>query len=332
MSANNPCFNFVLPSCSDDDLALFRSLDVDEHWYHFVDGVFCWILQTYLIMRARLESVRLSSLCSPDAINLVHAVDLPKVQTSPDIFVVALRADYRRCSWAHLHVVQNQVQLEKTDSVFIPHWPQPGLIPRRQDRGTVANVAFAGRGYYLAGQMRQWREDMSARGLSFYYLDKNRWNDFSEVDILLAIRSFDGQSYDNKPPSKLINAWLAGVPLIAGNDSAFRQIGSPGEDYIVATSYPDALQAIERLRSDSSFYERLVANGRARGYNRERIAKVWEAFLTQEALLKFREWQKRGFSTRVVWRVKRLAEKMSFNVRRRMKQLVHYQAPWARRR
>jgi hypothetical protein len=139
-------------------------------------------------------------------------------------------------------------------------------------------------------------------GITFSILDETRWNDMSAVDVLLAVRSFDGQTYDKKPPSKLINGWLAGVPVIAGGDSAYSQIGTPQRDYIVVDNERETIAAIKNLKENRQRYEELVSSGRekAKLFSRAHVADAWQMTLG-ELDRRYDSWRRKSHVANVAW-------------------------------
>jgi hypothetical protein len=294
--------HFVLPVDSPVTPEEAEHLDVDRDWTLFADGIFAWILQTYVILRQRARlAVSIGFELRPDAVNMVHASQLANCRPRPATFVVCVRADYRTVSWARLHIVQNQRQA-RLSSLWVPHWPQPGLIPRCRDRREVKTVAFAGRGYYIAGRESDWEKELARIGCILKVLSSDRWNDLSNIDILLAIRSFDDRTWDTKPPSKLINAWVARIPLIAGADSAYGQIGRPGIDYVRVHSMSEAVEWIQVLRRERDRYGAIVTAGeeRAIAFTRDAIAMSWETLLGDRVVRDFINWRARqGVGTKI---------------------------------
>lgn len=295
-------FHFVLPADSPVNPEEAEQLDVDRAWMLFSDAVFAWILQTYVILRQRDRlAVSIGFELRTNAVNIVHSSQLANCWPRPAMFVVCIRADYRPVPWARFHIVQNQRQASRS-YLWVPHWPQPGLMPRGRNRNEVVTVGFAGRSYYLAGRRSDWEGELARIGCKLEILSSDRWNDLSEIDVLLAIRSFDKRTWDTKPPSKLINAWLAGIPLIAGVDSAYAQIGCPGVDYIQVHSMDEAVQWIQILRQDRDQYRAIVAAGekRAIAFRREAIAMSWETLLRDRMAREFTDWRARqGVSTTI---------------------------------
>lgn len=171
----------------------------------------------------------------------------------------------------------------------MPLWPQPGLIPRDNARGcSVKTIGYFGReiNYYSrifhkpSGFFKV--RDAVLRvantlGLLLIERGPNNWNDFHDIDIVIGIRSFDTNNYDTKPPSKLINSWLAGIPFIGGYDSAFCQIGSPGKDFIRVTNEKELLYNLDLLSRDPIYYDNFVSRGKlmSEKFTRQSIIDRW---------------------------------------------------------
>jgi glycosyltransferase involved in cell wall biosynthesis len=77
-------------------------------------------------------------------------------------------------------------------------------------------------------------------------------------------------------PVKVLEAWAAGVPVVASRWAAAGTSGAPGEDLLVAGSPDEWVEALEGLLDDAAARRRLAAAGRRRlqaDYSRERIRR-----------------------------------------------------------
>ncbi|HEY7090387.1 MAG TPA: glycosyltransferase [Tepidisphaeraceae bacterium] len=314
----------MVPHSLPAELDRLLTCDVDRDWGNFVDGSMIWSLQTYLLLRSSGLPVTCSDELKPNVINLGHEPEMEAMRAREDAFLVSMQADYPRHGWAQLHVLQNQSQVTDERCEWIPVWPQPGLIPRDPSRVGVKCVAHTGRAYYLAGGEQKWIEALGKLACEFRLLNETRWNDRSQVDVIVAIRSFDRNRYDRKPPSKLIDAWHSGVPMIAGWDSAFEQIATPGIEYLRADSLDAAVEAIRRLQSDRELYDRLVQRGKTRAaeFSRDAVRQRWISFLTNKAVPHFRRWINRGALSRFAWRGRVIYSKSVRRVRGIAKSLI----------
>jgi hypothetical protein len=295
-----------------------------DNWVGFGGGANVWSYFTPLALREHGYPVHITSQIPDEGIVLSHSQYLPQRRITNDhTLLICIRADYGRNHVAQMHVVQNPAQerykgkdfFEKLllpgPSYYIPYWPQPGLTPRRQDRGDrFENVVYMGAQQNLAAELKsdKWRQAMEKAGINFVAnMDRASWHDYSEVDAILALRPLSNQRNLRKPPSKLINAWLAGVPSILGPDSAFQALRRSQYDYLEVTSVDGAMDAVLRLRDDIGLRRRMVETGTQRGkeYSVASIAGLWQQFFEQFAIPYYLQWRARPAIHRKIHRAAR---------------------------
>ena len=99
------------------------------------------------------------------------------------------------------------------------------------------------------------------------------WGNYRDVDLVLAIRPDLRSRYRQKPASKLVNCWRAGVPLLAAHESAYTDLGRNRHDVLLVRTISGARKVIRRL-TDPRKYERIRRGVRRRQvqYSDERIA------------------------------------------------------------
>jgi hypothetical protein len=272
-----------------------ETLDCDRDWEVFGTGVYVWVLQTYLRLRAAGAPVRLIGTPPPSGVIVTHADYVERLldgaASAADLTVVSTRSDRRPQVFADFEVVQNASSVEDFQ-IFIPSWLQPGLMPRRPDRATwVENVAYFGSRRQLHDDFTsvEWIDALRVRGLGWdtrmaTWVGNNdqpyvghRWNDCSTVDVIVALRPRWKWSARTKPAAKLTNAWAAGVPAILNPELCYRELRRSSLDYFEARSAGEALEAIDRLRSDPELYAAMVANGfkRAAVFHPESLTARW---------------------------------------------------------
>lgn len=252
-----------------------------------------WIYQTWARLKQSGTLSTLSIKLPPLGILIALGSSLEKGYIIPSgIFLVDIVADATPHPGAAAYVVQNRIQQKYIrDSFFIPHWPQPMMIPRSPDRGNrFENIAFFGNPSQLAPQLQEqeWHDHLKRTlGLSFVIKPPDQWHDYSEIDGVVAIRSFSRSRYLSKPATKLYNAWLAGVPFIGGRDAAYADEGIPGKNYLVATSPEELLAHLRSLKENQSLRENLIANGHVQGafYTQQKTTERWN-LLTKETIAK----------------------------------------------
>ena len=256
---------------------------INDNWLAFGGGANIWTYYTAIALKDSGYSVKITTEFPEKGIVLSHSRYLPAlIKPKQDRLVVCIRADYGRKYSADIHVVQNQYQLKNRGREFlefffcpgpnyyIPYWSQPGLIPRDSSRkDTFENIAFMGASQNLHPDFKsaKWEKLLSSEGFNFIKIfERHLWHDYSEVDAILAIRPKKGDHHSRKPPSKLTNAWLAGVPAILGADSAFREISRTDYDYMEISNSEEAFRAILRLRDDKIMRRKIIQNGVERSY------------------------------------------------------------------
>ena len=307
--------NFVFESAF-DDAAARASTDIDELIRRDPSIALSMngskadlnmIALTYFYLReAGFTNIKLSKQPVPGCINIVHSDHLIRMTEIDGCFIACVEGDFPRRLSAHFRILQNQSGLSRY-SACIWIWPQPGNIqgPSENDRFTC-RAGYFGQTYNgnLAWNENAWRELLKPIGFEFSALPPERWNDFANVDVAIAIRSFDTRPYRKKPPSKLVNAWIAGVPFIGGADSAFAQVGTPGSDYLLATTPDELCEQLLRLRDEPDLRQSLVRNGlnRSRAFTRNAIMQMWINVLEGPVEMRYRKWARRPAIERVRWR------------------------------
>ena len=219
------------------------------------------------------------------------------------VMLICAKGDREFHPSAHLHIIHNPSELLNQKNTvwnpyYIPHWPQPSLIPRSFERGTeVKNVAFMGTRSNLTQELSsdKWIYALEKLGCKWnLVLNPNKWNDYSDIDIVVAVRSFNRLTYNNKPASKLINCWRAGVPAIVTPESAFLAVKKSELDFLTVDSLEKTIQAVERLKTEPEFYLSMVNNGnqRAQEFSEETITQLWINFFNQYVFPQYQQWQK----------------------------------------
>jgi hypothetical protein len=276
-------------------------LDPDRDWFVFGTGVYVWVLQTFLRLRKAGAPVRLVERAPDAGVIVLHADHLQRliseIESPAEVIIVVAQADRGWQPLADFSVVQNGVNADGTH-FFIPSWAQPGLLPRLADRGTrVENIAYFGNIKELHPDLTTaaWVETLQRRSLCwdprtirFGGSDQRytgvRWNDYSTVDVVVALRAPQSWDARPKPAAKLQNAWAAGVPAILSPENQYRELYRSPLDYIEAHSSTEVLAAVETLRANPRLYSDMVHNGlqRARAFSTDQLVDRWVDVLWRE--------------------------------------------------
>ncbi len=283
---------FYLPG--EDDLESLSRIDADRDWLEFARGQRAWILQTYLRLAAAGHDVDLADQPPRDGVLVFHANQTESLLRYwwrwGSCLMVAVRADHSESHLADFELVQNRVWVDDARRFFVPFWPQPGLVPRDPARGArIERVAFKGliRSLHPSFAGRAMTDELRRRGIEFVIdaveyrgaetdAAKLRWADYSDVDLVLAVRPPIG-TYTDKPASKLYNAWRAGVPALLGPEPAFRELYTDALDYVEVSTVGESLAAIDRLRAEPDLFRRMIDRGcqRAVEFSPEAVLERW---------------------------------------------------------
>lgn len=280
----------------------------------FHETWFNWTLQTYARLITHGFPCEISNGLPESGIVLAARCDVPfDLMPRPGQLIACMVADATAHPFAQVQVVQNSAHERPEAGVFyMPHWPQPGLIPRASSRGdTCANVAYFGHRDQLAAELKMpgWPERLSRMGLRWMpvFEDSSRKTDYSDVDIVIGVRSFDGHAYDNKPASKLVNAWHAGVPAVLGPESAFRAERRSDLDYLEVATYDGLYGAVSDLARSTSMRVAMMRHARARAAETSvaRMVARWETLILDELVPAYDTWRASGTIRRAGFRVGR---------------------------
>lgn len=267
---------------------------------------YSWVYQSWQrLQQASIDCSLSTKLLEPGVIvtlgnYLITSLGLDSMMPM-ETFLVDVTADRAPHPGAQLHVVENKMQAQLLPhAIFIPHWPQRGLIPRDPSRDLrFENVVFFGEPKNLAPELRSkvWQQRLSRElGISFFLQGNQGWHDYSNVDAVIAIRSFSSSRYLKKPATKLYNAWHAGVPFIGGRDTAYATDGRPGIDYLIATSPEEVFTHLRQLKENPHLRWSLVQEGSlsAKKFTHEVILEHWKKLIQETIPKNVAAWQKKS--------------------------------------
>jgi glycosyltransferase involved in cell wall biosynthesis len=281
------------------DPASLARLDPDRDWREFQQGEDAWILQTWLRLARAGHPAALAAEPPAEGLVVFHAKQARELRRrlgrTRDLVLVGVRGDNREPLLADFEIVQNGRFADGRRRFFLPHWPQPGLVPRDPARGArIERVAYKGYEANLHPEFRSpsWGEFLRENGIEWLVdavefagaaTDRSavEWPDFRTIDLIVAVRPPERKQRTSKPATKLVNAWLAGVPALLGPEYAFREIRRSELDYLEVASAAEARAAVERLRRDPGLYRAMVENGRARAaeFTADAILPRWVELL-----------------------------------------------------
>lgn len=271
-----------------------------------------WLLRTYYQLRLVGEDLTVSNQLRRDAINLISVRDFKLRKRDLSSFLAVPQGDAHHSQLANFRIFQNGVRPTGEDGAVIWHWPQPGIIardPARQDR--MEQLCYKGRLLNLDEGFRseEFIAALDALGVSFEIdaysglRGEHSWNDYAASDAVLAVRNLTHYDARKKPASKLVNAWFADLPAILGPEPAFRELGTPGEDYLEVRSPNEALEAVAALKGNPGLFRSIVENGRKRreAYTNAALTQLWLDTLNGPVAEAFERWQRQSALSRAVY-------------------------------
>jgi hypothetical protein len=281
------------------DLDAWTESDIDRNASRFRSGVDVWIVQTYLHVRDALAAdgwkVTLSDRFEPGAICVAHWDELHRPRwIAPLSYLIGVRADRPPVLVADKIVRQNTLAPDDARTVGIPPWPQPGMRRRRPERGDdVRRVGYFGRMAQAPSFFSDpaFRAELASLGLEFVPSEHD-WQDYSEIDVVIAFRTAPPSLLRHKPVTKLSNAWLAGVPAIVGPEPAYLQLREGGHDMRVANDAPGVIAELTRLVKDRAFYAAMRARAaeRAQAFDVPALRDRWLAFFRERVAPAYSQW------------------------------------------
>lgn len=263
-------------------------------------SVQAWIFQTWAELGSSCDCELVTELPACGAVITLSNLLPEGFRAAPGQFVAAVVADFLPHPGAQLQIVQNAAHAGRLPgSVFMPHWPQPNLIarnPKREER--FERAAFFGDASNLLPELADpaFAFRLHAQtGVRLEIRGADRWHDYSDIDLVLAIRDFSRARHLHKPATKLYNAWLAGIPMIGGDDSAYAAEAQDGSDYLVAHSAEECIRLVKRLRDNPSLRRHIVESGQKKSASRSRdaVRMRWEDFCAADLPRRVWQWEEK---------------------------------------
>lgn len=279
---------------------------IEDVYQRFRNAADAWGAQTYIQLKRRGLNVFLVPDFVPNQICVVTYDHLALRALPYSSYVVCCKHDRGRPEICEQRIVQNQLDiLNAATDHLMPVWPQPCLKPRdpaRQSR--VENLVFKGRMIYLATPFRstEFIADLEALGIQLQVSPDNLeaayqfWTDYSTADVVIAVRNCTDYDLSIKPPSKLVNAWLAGTPAILGPEPAFQALRQSELDYFEVRQPEEAIAALRRLQDEPGLYQAMVENGRRRAqdFTADRLAERWRDLLAGPIAAGYEQWMQQS--------------------------------------
>lgn len=281
---------FFLPSQQQVDQIKYAHPDHD--WHLFGTDAQIRVGQTYSRLIRAGHIVVLSAQVPTDGVVVTHADFVPDLLARRSLLsnltIVSIRGDRSPQRYADFEVVQEQADAHGERMLHIQDWPQLGLVHRDPERGSmVEKVAIKARAGEVPPLFTEGLWDLSMAKLGIKWrvdVSKLQSNDYTETDVVVALRKDGAAGYESQTASNLTNAWLAGVPAIVGPEKPYRELRRCELDFIEVQSATEALHAVEKLKRTPALYAAMVSNGQQRAVEigLEACTEAWAYFLFEQ--------------------------------------------------
>lgn len=291
----------------------------EEAFKRCISGADVWSVQTYILLKKRGLDLHLTDRYIADAIcvvphNYLYIRDFPFKS-----YVVACRTDSPCPAICEIRSVMNPLAVSGPNDHYLPHWPQPIMIGRDKSRGTrIENLDFKGHPRNLISSFKSpdFLTKLRGIGMDFLFNRESRahmadqcnqylsWADYSQSDVILAVRNLTEYDFSLKPAVKLVNAWMAGVPALLGPEPAYEALRRSELDYIEVSNPDDVLRALHQLQGNRALYQQMVENGlrRFQECSADVVAQAWYQFLNGPVTQGYEVWRSQGGVSRAVGR------------------------------
>lgn len=177
---------------------------------------------------------------------------------------------------------------------YVPALPQRGLVPRDPARTAVRSLTFKGNPENAPAYLYspRFRAALEERGIvleadipAISGGSDQRWHDFHDVDVALCVRrsSLRPEELLHKPPTRLVNAWNAGVLPFATPEPGYAELLEDGVDGFLVRDEDDILTTLDHLLTDPAAQERAWAAVRRRAaeYAPTALLEEWASVLAE---------------------------------------------------
>lgn len=325
---------FFLPK---QDIPPFKNLPTEKNISKFpnlfLSPSLNWTWRTFYHLAQSGFPCKLVDALPNEGIIVSSACNLPILyRPNPKQFIVSCVADSPPLFFAQCHIFQSSFQATLWKDIdlfpiikYFTHWPQPGLIKRSEERGgRFDNLSYFGASNQLDLDLQSMETINKFKdiGINLNYKFENYY-DYSDTDCVFAIRKFNQKIVSHKPASKLINAWLAGVPAILGKEAAYQEQRHSDFDYIEVDSISELMNASLRLRDDKLLRNSMVERGleRSENFTVERITTSWAFFLKNELPILFEKWSSLSWLDRNQFYNKQFIKRAKISLGRKIRNL-----------
>lgn len=275
-------------------------------------GPYNWTIQSFMYLRSLDYPCTLTDILPDNGIIFAHSDFLSSSdKPSSKKFIVEIKPDRKlSCYFANFVIVQcrldplrNWLTKPFIHSAYVPYWPQPSLIPRDPNRGArFENVYYMGNASQFLENVNELENEIAQLGLTLKMPPRAKWHDYSEADVVVAVRPLKNLLADfsgdrdqfRKPASKLINAWLAGVPAILSPEPSYKDIKLSDLDFLEASNVSEIIEQLKLLAANPKLRNLMRHNSltRASEISPNKNLQAWANIIGSEIIPIYLKWLK----------------------------------------
>lgn len=336
-SARSP-IQFFLPVDRFPD-PIPTAIDPDD--IAFKDDIYAEIMPTYVHLKNSGFPCTLVKELPNSGIVIAHRDCLEPggyLRPHPDIFLIALQSNRYPNAYANLHLVQSSChQKQIHNSYVLPPWPTPEIKPRLDHLGDrFEHIAYIGHLDDLAIGLKHhsFCQQLQALDLTWQTLIHFEARaDYRNIDAIVALNHLTEVPYPTgfQNARKLYDAWIAGVPIILGNDCVYQEHCQSQLDYMTVDvalkrtsdnpSEP-VIAALSQLKNQATLRQAMVTQGKKRAQEIELtpLVKQWSIFFETVAMPAYYQWK--GLPVRLrqlrLWQQQRVCQSNNKKVEKQL--------------
>jgi hypothetical protein len=291
-----------------------------------------WVLETYKNFRTYNinNDLAIGKSIPSEGIIFFHSKYFPEnLRPNQNQYFVSFQVDVGRYKYAQCHIVHNPYQvnafkfpgllvdklLSYCHTYYIDPWPIKNILRRNIARyDSVLNLSFHGNMINTPKEIRSdnFMQFLKERNMNLnFYFRPEQWNDFSETDLSLCIRSFSKNKFYAKPFLKITNSLLANVPVITGIESSSVYFQKFIMDIPLVNNYDSLLELIDAISQNKHNPYDQISNFKKieNRFSEIGVADQWKNLL-KFIVKDFDLWRKIGRSERALFYFFRSAKKI----------------------
>lgn len=295
-------FPSKIPSSVNDPVV--KNIDNRNTWY-------AWTIKTFLYLKDVFHCELTLKLPSRGIIFYFRGSINLSFKPSPQQFLICMVGDATWHPYANINVFQNFYQSKIfKNGFFMQHWLLEDIIPNDKPfQNPIPTISYFGDFVNLDPYFKsdEWLEDLSDLGFKWVEKPNHEWNNYQNVDIIIAVRRFNSNiNFIQRPASKLLNAWHGHVIPIMGKECAYQAYKTSADDYLEVDSIAELKDVLKNLKTNPLLVKNILDNGtrRSKEITNDVIKMEWVNFINQVVYPRADKWFRKGVVMKMLFVVR----------------------------